>query len=288
VPALDPRLQGPFTDVFLRMANDARATGRQYRAGVSEVDWIEDFHALVAENLAADLQQRVHGEGMTLSVSVGTALVHGRPFQVKPTWAHRPSPTVEIGDLLMVGERHDTTGLVERQALLLQMKVGPVALRSALVSGPTRQAALYAEWPPFTWSDATTLNGLPGPFPRTPAPGPCDAAQFGIVPNHRAGVGTFDALPLMPGPRFAPARQLAGEMARVLRLDLGVDATPKPSSGWSRIVQDILEVAPAKTFRSNATPSKTAATTRHRADGGARRGRFLVIVVGYGPPGVLD
>jgi hypothetical protein len=271
------------------MARDAQATGRKYRTGVSEVDWIEDFHALVAENLEVDLRQRLRGEGMSLSVSVGTALVHGTTFQVTPAWAHGPSPTVEIGDLLLVGERRDVAGLVERQALLLQMKVGPVALRSPLVSGPTRQAALYAEWPAFTWSQTTTLNGLPGPFPRTPTPGPCDAAQFGIVPNYQAGAGgTFDALPLMPGPRFASPRQLAGEMARVVRLDLGVDATPKPSNGWPRIVQDILEVAPAKTFRSNATPSESATTTRHRTDGGARRGRFLVIVVGHGPPGVLD
>jgi hypothetical protein len=78
MPALDPCLQSPFSDVLLRIANDARATARQLRKGPSEVDWIENFHALVAEDLAADLQHRLRGDGIALSASVGTALVHGK------------------------------------------------------------------------------------------------------------------------------------------------------------------------------------------------------------------
>jgi hypothetical protein len=291
MPALDDRLQPLFSDVFLRMVRDARATSKPTKAGVSEVDWIENFHALVAENLETELGARIAGTGLRLSASVGTALVHGSPFQVSPVWGYRSSPTVELGDLLLVGERHDATGLIERQALLLQMKIGAVALRSPSVSGPTRQAALFAEWPPFTWAQAATLSGAPGPFPRTPAPGPCDAAQFGIIPD--AGTwgrgGTFDALPLSPGPRFESARPLVGEMARAVRLALNVDATPGPANGWARIVQDVLDVAQVGTFRAKTrTPARNGATTQHRTGAGGRRGRFVVVVVGFGDQGVVD
>ncbi len=290
VAALYPSLQNPFRDVLSRIAEDARATATPTKVGPSEVDWIENFHALVAVNLASDLRKCVRRKRLALSVSVQTALVHGNPFKVTPTWRHRPRPSVEIGDLLLVGERHKTGGLKERQALLLQMKVGAVVLRSPSVSGPTRQAALFAEWPPIEWSAASMLAGLPGPFPRTPSPGPCDAAQFGIIPNASAWPrDSFDALPLKRGPGFGKKRSLAGEMARTLRLDLGIDATPGPTDGWPRIVEDILQVAPTKTFRADTNrPSRSPTTTEHRRSGGAKRGRFVVIVVGFGPPSVFE
>lgn len=290
MPPLDRSLQAPFGDVLSRMVNDARATATPTKAGVSEVDWIENFHALIAENLATDLRARLQGTGLALSVAVRTALVHGsKPFQVTPDWQHRPEPAVEIGDLLLVGERHAPDGPEERQALLLQMKVGPVALGSPVVSGPARQAALYAEWPPITWTEAATRAGLSPPFPRTPSPGPCDAAQFGIIPGSLSGLGaSFDALPLNPGPAFGRSRSLTGEMARALRLDLGVDATPGPRDGWPRIVEDILRVAPTATFRASSKRQPTSHASAEHRRRGAARGRFLVIVVGFGPPGALD
>jgi hypothetical protein len=291
VAPLDSRLQTPLSGVLTRMANDARATAaKATKAGVSEVDWIEDFHALVAQNLAAELYDKIRLAGLRLSISVATALVHGNPFQVDPLWRHGISPAVEISDLLLVGERHDASGVAERQALLLQMKVGLVKLRRPSVSGAARQAALFSEWPPITWSKRSTRDELPGPFPRTPAPGPCDAAQFGIIPDAGTWPATsFEALPLAGGPRFAQPRSLTAEMARTLRLDLGVDATPGPVDGWSRIVEDILRVAPPATFRAvGGSASASPTTNEHRRIGGASRGRFAVIVVGFGPPGVLD
>jgi hypothetical protein len=290
MPPLDRSLQVPFADALSRLAIDARATATALtKTGFSEVDWIENFHALVATNLAADLRARVRAQGQAVSVAVGTALVHGSPFRVTPNWGHGSSPSIEIGDLLFVGERHEVDGLKERQALLLQMKVGAVVLRSAAVSGPTRQAALFAEWPPITWSVTATCAGLPGPFPRTPSPGPCDAAQFGIIPDSAAGPSPdFDALPLIPGPAFGNPRPLLGEIARTLRLDLGIDATPGPRDGWPRIVEDILHVAPITPFRAGATrPARHPAAAAHRLHG-AHRGRFVVVVVGFGGPGVLD
>jgi len=188
MPPLDRSLQVPFADALSRLAIDARATATALtKTGFSEVDWIENFHALVATNLAADLRARVRAQGQAVSVAVGTALVHGSPFRVTPNWGHGSSPSIEIGDLLFVGERHEVDGLKERQALLLQMKVGAVVLRSAAVSGPTRQAALFAEWPPITWSVTATCAGLPGLFRGHLRQVPATLLSSGSFPIPRLG-----------------------------------------------------------------------------------------------------
>jgi len=289
---LAPTLQAPLEGALAGIVKEAKATARARSSGPDEVDWIENFHALVEAKLAGHMRAAVRGQHLSLSFRVDTALVHGQPFQVRPSWRYGEVPTVEIGDVLVVGEQHDKTEkLIERQGLLLQMKVGQPALRQYPKEGSTRQAALFAEWPPFAWDHKSTSAGLPPPFPRTPAPRPCDAAQFGIIPT-RPG-GTFDALSLRPPrgstrPVFARTRPLVAEIARVIRLDLGVDATPDGSNGWPRIVQDMLDVAARKRFRYTArTPSVSRATQRHRA-GGAWRRRFVVVVVALGPPGVFD
>ncbi len=287
---LDAALQGQLREVFARLLVDARATARPRKTGPSEVDFIENFHALVAANLKDAVARRIAGSGLSLSVKVETALVHGSPFQVRPQWRHGSKPTIEIGDLMLVGERYDREsheGPTQRQALLLQMKVGKPKLRARPDGGPTRQAALFAEWPPIHWV-SSAMASLPGPFPRIPNPGPCDAAQFGIVPPSST---SFEALPLELRGRkiwFGEARDLAGELARTVRLDLGVDATPDGSNGWPRIVQDILQFAPMKTFRASAKSKAPSTFTQGHRELGASRGRFLVIRVGVADQGVLD
>jgi hypothetical protein len=87
---------------------------------------------------------------------------------------------------------------------------------------------------------------------------------------------------------FGEARDLAGELARTVRLDLGVDATPDGSNGWPRIVQDILQVAPMKTFRASAKSKAPSTFAQEHRELGASRGRFLVIRVGVADQGVLD
>ncbi len=285
---LDKALQGPLHQVFNRLLVDARATARPRKAGPSEVDFIENFHALVAANLQGEIAR--HVSGLALSVRVETALVHGSPFQVRPEWRHGDAPTVEIGDLMLVAERFDRESggePAERQALLLQIKVGRPKLRAYPDGGPTRQAALFAEWPPIYWVSAA-MRRLPGPFPRTPAPGPCDAAQFGIVPPASP---SFEALPLEAHRRkiwFGEARPLAGELARTMRLNLGVDATPDGGNGWPRIVEDLLQAAPLKDFRASASSKAPSEITQEHRDLGARRGRFVIVRVGIADQGVLD
>ena len=165
----------------------------------------------------------------------------GNPFQVIPEWRHGRSK-VEIGDLLLVGERHDRRlGLVERQALLLQMKVGKPVLHKNRVAGETRQAALYAYWPPINWAAASLRDRLPPPFPRQTSPHPGNATAFGIIP--RSEDGSFDCHLVSSGPSLDPPGSLAAKMAYSIRLNLAVDATPGPENGWPRIVQDIMDRA---------------------------------------------
>ncbi len=250
VKALQPRLE----EVFFRLLRRTYVTARKRAGGeADEVDWIEKFHDLVATDLEDDLRRELRLGGLPLSIAVNSALLHGKPFQAWPRWRHTTARSIEVGDLLLIGEYQEQSGIVsERQALLLQMKVGTPSLpENAPVRGAKAQAELYAAWPPFNWSKK--LRGmLPGPFPREPAPGPSAAARFGIIPTRSSSSwSSHNACPVEAGPRLGSAEALQVPMARVVRLDLGIDATPGrgPSGGWSRIVQDMLDVAPLYVFR---------------------------------------
>ena len=179
---LDAALQSPFAGVFDRLLADATATARRAKYGPSEVHWVEQLHKLVATNLDHDLRTAIRGTGVGASIRVSSAFTHGNPFQIAP----RPPVTkaVEAGDIMIVGDKHDDHGqLVERQALLLQMKVGRPTWSSPRAS-TAQQAALYSAWPPVEWRSAA-LRAFPGPHPRVPDPGPCRAAQFGVIPTYR-------------------------------------------------------------------------------------------------------
>jgi hypothetical protein len=307
--ALAHHLQPHFEELFFKLLRRVQVTAKKRAGGeVDEVDWIEKFHDLVATDLEDDLRRELRLGGVPLSVAVNSALIHGRPFQAWPHWRHRTARSIEAGDLLVIGEYQERSGIVfERQALLLQMKVGTPSLPE---HGPMRdvkaQAELYASWPPFDWSKKLR-EMLPGPFPRTPAPGPSAAALFGIIPERDTPQWAgHEARPVLGGPRLGSSDSLQAPMARVARLDLGVDATPSrgASSGWSRIVQDILDVAPLYTFRGQqrfASGGKTpigsdVASAYGRGEvpplqlSASRypRARFTVLHMGFGPQGVLD
>jgi hypothetical protein len=289
---LDSELQMPLAAVFDRLLVDARSTARRTKSGTSELDFIENFHALVAANLETEVRKELWAAAprSRLSVRVDTALVHGGPFFVLPHWKRGKSKGVEIGDLLLVAERHSGqlgASVPERQALLLQLKVETPTAAPRGTNSTANQAALYAHWPPFDWRSQGPPT-LPGPFPRRPAPAPCDAAQFAILDSPSA---TFEALPLeLSGGQasFGAPRDLAGQLARTVRLDLGVDATPVDGNGWPRIVEDLLKIASVKPFRVDAKiPSADPIAQAHR-DAGASRGRFVVIRVALADPGLLD
>lgn len=289
-----PALQIPIEAAFERLFRSAAATATRAIRGPSEVSWIEQTHNLAAVTLEADIRDALRSSGSSDSVSVASAFIHGNPFKVSARYPL--SKPAEAGDLLLVGERRDRTGVTERQALLLQMKVGPPWWKSP-ASSTCQQALLYGAWPEIDWQ-SSALRRLPGKHPRTPNPGPCRAAQFGVIPEY--GATSYEAWPLISPAVFGSSLPLAAEAASAIRLALGVDATPGPDDGWSRIVQDMLERADLLTYAERSrrlrqfggTDEAEAAAGHHEPLGErhpyARRGRFAVIVVRHGPQGVLD
>src|SRR5690349_15740891 len=148
---LPAALQPVFEQVFSRLLQRTYVTAKRRASGqADEVDWIEKFHALAAIDIEADLRSGLRATGHGLSVAVNTLLLHGRPFQAWPRWRHYPTArSIEIGDLLLVSEWQDReVRSSERQALLLQMKVGIPSLEGR-VRGSKAQAELYATWPMF-------------------------------------------------------------------------------------------------------------------------------------------
>jgi len=279
---LNQSLQAPLERVFDRLVTKAAQTSAKTSSGkLSEVDWIEKFHWLVAARLANEVRQELRGIQIPQSVTVDSALIHGSPFQVTPKWKHNGG--VEIGDLLLAGQRLDrNTAVIERQALLLQMKVGKPRIKypPPRRDSSSRQATLFATWPPFEWTHTAMRCSVPPPSPRTPNPGPCNAAQFGIIS------ASHSAHQLCSVGKFHAATSLAREMARAVRLDIGVNATPGPPDGWPRIVQDILEVAPQRMLHGRSRHDSVKLSGKPQP---VSRGRgFLVIVVSYAPPGILD
>jgi hypothetical protein len=126
---------------------------------------------------------------------------------------------------------------------------------------------------------------LPDPFPRRVHPAPRDAALFGVLPLIRTG--SYDALKVARPPPFNHVAGLAAQMARTVRLDLPYDATPGPANGWPRVIEDILAIAPLRTFRG--APCHSELFMPSDADeGGGRRSRFLAVSVAVGAQGTLD
>jgi hypothetical protein len=289
VPELPSSLQQPLQGIFERLLQGASATAARKRRGVDEVDWIEKFHALIGVSLAQDVRATMRAADSPHSVAVQSALLHGNPFQVRPTWSH--AGTIEIGDLLFVSDVVEQSGHFERQALLLQMKVGKPKIGTRVV-WTTAQAKLYATWPPITWSDPKTLRGLPRPFPRTPAPGACRAAQFGVIPSFReARQGReIEALPPFNSKTFRTPTTLSSEIATTFRLDLGIDATPNGGNGWPRIVEDMLRAANLRDFRGapRLQSGYRGAVPRPRGRTGGAGRPFLAVQALFGPPGWFD
>jgi hypothetical protein len=290
MPPLATSLHGPLNGIFERLLEDASATARQASRGVDEVDWIEKLHALIGVSLDRDLRAATRASGSAMSVAAHSMLVHGNPFQVRPTWPH--SGTIEIGDLLVVSDVVEEPDSLERQALLLQIKVGEPRIGKRVV-WTTAQAKLYATWPPITWSNEQMLKRLRGPFPRTPTPGPSRAAQFGVVPSRAEArhMCAPRALQLVREGVFASPTSLADEIASTLRLDIGVDATPDGGNGWPRIVDDILREAGLRDFRD--LPRYISGylgpphRTRRRGQGGPMR-PMLAVQATFGPQGWFD
>jgi hypothetical protein len=292
---LDLKLQPALEAVYERILESATVTADAASRGPSEVSWVEKFHNLTALHLEPDLRAAMRATNVSGSVQVTTAFVHGNPFQIAHTAPL--SKGVEAGDLLVVGERLADDGtLARREALLLQLKVGPPRW-SAWSASTAQQALLYGAWPTVLWR-AAALRTLPGPHPRTPSPAPCRAAQFGVIPTYTSS--GYEAWPLTGPGKFGTPVPLATELAAVTRTALGADATPGPDDGWPRIVEDVLQRAMEMSYSRRTDRYQLAARLasevqrgvpagpRHVTDDQTEGGRFAVIVVRTGGVGQLD
>jgi hypothetical protein len=293
MPPLPTSTQLKFEETFFKLLQRVHVTAKRRRKGViDEVDWIEKFHALGGVDLEVDLRQVLRP--LALSVAVNSALLHGKPFQAWPKWSHTSARSIEIGDLLLIGEYHGEKGFVQREALLLQMKVGtPAVSPSAAIRGTNAQGEFYAQWPSFNWSGKLRRT-LPNPFPRKPEPESRSAARFAIIPEDDSCLwSSYKAYQVEPGPRLGAEELVQVLMARIVRLSLGIDAAPVPamSRGWPRIVQDILDVAPLYTFRGQQRYRTREGMGRVPSEvGGAHKPRagFAIVQVGIGPQGRFD
>lgn len=291
---LDSALQAPFESAFDAVLNAASTNARLTATGrISEVSWLVEFQAAVQSTLAASLRAARKG-----SVEVESVFAHGQPYQVTPKWKYGGS--VEIGDLLLVVDRVDRgRRLLEREALLLQMKFGKPSLGPAPARGRSdaRQGELFATWPDFDWK-FSPMNALPpNPPRRCPCHRPCDASQFGIIKDKTAISVTAKRRP-------DQIRTLVSQMARVARLDLGVPATPGSANGWGRIVEDMLSAAPLLSYHGLNSSRTRRVSFGHQGvasvggSGGIGDSRDLdrddpgrgcvIVHIGFGPTGVLD
>ena len=130
------------------------------------------------------------------------------------------------------------------------------------------------------------LGGDPSGRPdrRRQAKGPSRAAQFGIIPTYSAG-GRCEAQAVRAPRIFASPTSLSSELAATSRLDIGVDASPGPADGWSRIVEDMIEHAKALSYAERLPRSSDA---QPGGSSGGGLGRFSLIVATTGPVGMVD
>jgi len=224
-----------------RLTSAWTQTARGHRRRPCEVAWFTALHKQFEDSLERDLAQAVGGSGLLPIVE--SVKVHGsKPFAVRPFTAPWPGSgeTAEIGDLIFIVSIVKSGVLRQREALLLQMKVKPVNVKD---DSTIRELHLYASWPHFWWASNRTAKACPAPHVRCPSPGPCDAAQIGVIPIGSPSPFTAYHVSLsngVPGLE-APGRDLASEVACVLNLNLGIDATLRQRGCvcWPQIVEDI-------------------------------------------------
>jgi len=250
--------------VFERLIASALGSGR-----VKEVAWITAFHSAVERDLETELLATPSRTG---SVRVKSALVHGTTFTVDVPPSGKSG--TEIGDLLLVGESFKGTEVVEREALLLQMKVG---LGRPSGSSSANQLALYGNWTTVSWRKPGMRADLPPTHPRKLNPGDRTVARFGLLPTSGSSPSTALCREVEPSADLSLyAMPLAAAMALPVCLTVGVDATPGPSDGWPRVVEDMLWIARERHFMSEPRLHQVELRYESRSE---HRDRLLVIVV---------
>jgi hypothetical protein len=179
-----------------------------------------------------------------LRVNVGGVFCHGTP-KVTLLAGAAVGESCELADLLIV-TRYASPAHVMRQALLLQFK------RTTSTHGATpTQRALYETWPRFEYVITKGLSGIARNVGGLPVPhaggrfadiGPCaNCSRW-----HQIQQETY----WRPAP--APRLELVDEITDMIVGAAGRGFTlpaPAGSTGWSRIIEDLLRVTARRTVK---------------------------------------
>jgi len=181
---------------------------------------------------------------------VASVFCHQTPQVTHPL----ASKWCELGDLLFVHIHRDLRGKVCRNALLYQAKKS--SKQPYIVhTNDTHQLALYTDWPQFTYTKSSVLNGITRDInPKVPHTG----AQYMLIddrpPNDpQSGLtnfpGTYPIGSCLADQYLHSHNHLAQELFDLLRLRSGKafkdrPPNPNPRTGeWSEMIWDLISVA---------------------------------------------
>jgi hypothetical protein len=189
------------------------------------------------------------------ALSLSAVFCHQKPEVVFNHAGHRAA--CELGDILFAHIHTPLVGSVRHNAILFQAKA--TAHQPYLIRGDeAKQLHLYTEWPDFTYSRSTFLNGQRRSVtPKAPHAG----AQYLLIDNRpptdpQSGLlglpGTYPVGCCMPEQELLDHSELSEELFDLLTFRTGRPfSTRGVASGtdqWSQVVWDILEYGIKRAF----------------------------------------
>jgi len=188
-----------------------------------------------------------------LDISLAAAFCHQKP-QVSYSASE---PACELGDLLYVYMHTPKHGPRRRNALLLQAKMSHNQ-NYRIKQAEKHQLRLYSEWPDFTYTRSSTLNGHSRSVgPKAPHPGAqyllIDDRSFDAPESGLLGFpGTYPIGCCMPCRCLHDHADLATEFFNFLLFRTGRafsdQKTAELNEGWSMVVWDIIKSSLTNSF----------------------------------------
>jgi hypothetical protein len=201
-----------------------------------------------------------------IRLSISGVFCHAAP-QIRFERSSGGYATCELADLLVVVDSNES-GKVIRNASLIQAKMAAKAARVKLTGASSvRQLGLYQSWPLFSF-----VEGIYGNNHYDLAMGTTeDAGTFGVIDRHfrnrRAVPPLWTQHAAKPTPGAITNEPSLGnflaEMAAMRRSGFGRRAVPGGEDDWSKVIDILLRVTYAKTFRHAPT---LGAAAPHRGD----------------------
>ncbi len=219
-----------------------------------------------APELAANWRHILSRHGVQFTAA--TVFCHARPIV-----DYGGTKNTELGDILLVHRHQDRAGTVRRNALLFQAKVSS-AQPHAIGRGEAHQLQLYRGWPDFSYITPRSLRGqLRQVQPKTWHRG-AQYLQIDDRPPWDQRSGLLQGFPYFPAGACLPENPL------IIHHDLAIEllawlggfsgrpfrdrASTVNSSGWSRVVWDLMASALGSALRWRRTHYRS--TPRYSGD----------------------